>query len=102
MLTCGVRTLNGHAAAVFGTEGWIEVPAPFWQPDRIILHAGGKDEEMKLDRLGNGYSFEAAEVGRCLREGLTESPLVPHERTRSVMRTMDRLREEWGLRYPME
>ncbi|MHC4253440.1 MAG: Gfo/Idh/MocA family protein [Planctomycetota bacterium] len=102
VLTCGVRTSNQHGAAVFGTDGWIEVPPMFWQPDRIVLHAGGKDEEMKFDRVGNGYSYEAAEVARCLREGLTESPLVPHARTRSVMGTMDRLREEWGLKYPME
>lgn len=102
VLTCGVRTSNQHGAGVFGTDGWIEVPPLFWQPDRIVLHAGGKDTEFKFDRLGNGYSYEAAEVARCLREGLLESPLVPHARTRVCMRTMDRLRDEWGLRYPME
>ncbi len=102
VLTCGVRTKTQHGAAIFGTDGWIEIPPPFWQPDRIILHANGKDEEMKFDRLGNGYSYEAAEVGRCIREGLTESPLVPHARTRAVMGTLDRLRAEWGLKYPME
>jgi len=102
VLTCGVRTNNQHGAAVFGTDGWIEIPPPFWQPDRIVLHAGGEDKEITFDRLGNGYSYEAAEVARCVREGLTESPLVPHARTRAVMGTLDSLREEWGLKYPME
>jgi predicted dehydrogenase len=102
ILTCGVRTATGKAAAVFGTEGSIEIPPPFWQPDKIILHAGGTDTEFKFDRIGNGYAYEASEVARCVREGLSESPLVPHARTLSVMGTMDRLREEWGLKYPME
>ena len=46
MLTCGVRTKTQHGAAVFGTDGWIEVPPLFWQADRIILHAGKEDKEM--------------------------------------------------------
>ena len=42
--------------------------------------------------IGQGYGNEAAEVGRCLREGLRESPLVPHEQTLTLMRQMDDLR----------
>lgn len=31
-----------------------------------------------------------------------ENPLVPHDDTLAVMRLLDGLRAEWGLRYPME
>jgi hypothetical protein len=43
--------------------------------------------------------YEAAEVGRCLREGLTESPLMPLDETLAVMATMDEIRRQIGLDY---
>jgi len=42
------------------------------------------------------------EVMRCLRAGERESPSLPLDETRSIMRTMDRLREVWGVRYPAD
>ena len=36
---------------------------------------------------------------RCLRAGETESPLVPLDDTVALMRLMDRIREQIGLRY---
>jgi predicted dehydrogenase len=102
VLTCAIRTDTLHEASVFGTEGWIEVPEPFWQPDRIVLHRRDKKEEFVFERLGNGYSFQAAEVMRCLREGRRESDVMPLEKTLAIMRTMDRIRKQWELRYPTE
>ncbi|MNL69991.1 hypothetical protein D3C87_1949250 [compost metagenome] len=51
---------------------------------------------------GNGYQHEAAEAMRCLREGLTESPVMPLDETLAIMKTMDGIRQQWGLRYPGE
>ena len=47
---------------------------------------------------GNGYSYEAREATRCLREGLTESPLMPLDETMQVMDVMDRVRAAWSTR----
>ncbi len=101
-LTCAVRTTTSHEAVIYGTDGWIEIPPLFWQPDRIILNSKGKEETMTFDRLGNGYSFEAVEVMTCLREGKLESEIVPLDRSIAVMDTMDKVRAQWGLKYPME
>jgi predicted dehydrogenase len=49
---------------------------------------------------GEGYQFEAAEVVRCLRAGMLESPIMPLDETRSVLETTDALRRSWGLAYP--
>ncbi|MGF1547895.1 MAG: Gfo/Idh/MocA family protein [Thiotrichales bacterium] len=51
---------------------------------------------------GNGYQFEIAEVGRCLREGLRESPIMPLDETVAIMQIMDAIRGQWGLVYPGE
>lgn len=102
VLTCAVRTTTPHEAIVYGTDGWIKIPALFWQPDKIVLSKGGKEEEITFPRLGNGYSYEAVEVGRCLREGKLESDTMPHAKTLSIMKTMDALRKQWKLKYPGE
>jgi predicted dehydrogenase len=49
--------------------------------------------------IGQGYGNEIAEVGRCLREGLRESPLVPHEQTLTLLRQMDELRAQVGVSF---
>lgn len=49
---------------------------------------------------GNGYNYEAAEVGRCLRAGLLESPLMKPSESIEIIRAMDSLRRDWGVIYP--
>jgi hypothetical protein len=44
--------------------------------------------------------YQAEEVIRSLRAGLTESPLIPHEATLDVMATLDAVRADIGVRYP--
>jgi predicted dehydrogenase len=102
-LTCAIRTETLFEAAIYGTEGYIKIPHKFLQPDRIIVKAGQKKEkEMTFKRLGNGYSFEAAEVMRCLRKGKTECEIMPLDTSIAIMKTMDRVRQQWKLKYPME
>lgn len=49
---------------------------------------------------GTGYQYEALEVQRCLRAGLTESPIMPLDDTVGLLETTDALRRSWGLSYP--
>ncbi len=49
--------------------------------------------------IGRGYGNEIAEVGRCLRAGLRESPLVPHDQTLLLMRQLDGLLAQIGVSY---
>jgi hypothetical protein len=61
-----------------------------------------EEREFKFDRVGNGYNYEAAEVMSCLRKGCLESHILPLDSSAAIMRTMDAIREQWGLVYPME
>jgi len=49
--------------------------------------------------VGRGYAHEVIEFQRCLAEGLLESPLVSHAQTLTIMRQMDQLRAQVGVRY---
>lgn len=86
-----------------GTEGRIHIHAPWWAPSSFTLYKNGADpEHIEPDCPLNGYNYEALEVGRCIREGLVESDTMPLAESLAVTRTLDALRAQWGLSYPVE
>jgi predicted dehydrogenase len=48
---------------------------------------------------GLGYGYEAVEAMRCVRAGLTESPILPLDETVALLDVMDRARRQIGLTY---
>jgi hypothetical protein len=68
-------------------------------PQHLTLRRGESAEVIDLSYRGKGYHFEAAEVNRCLREGLTESPTMPHSESLAVLATLDRVRAQIGVSY---
>ena len=102
VLSTGVRINTPQAATILGTDGQIKIQAPWWQPSAMTVSSGSKTEDVTLPFESNGYQYEAQEVARCLRAGKTESDLLPLDETLQIMRTLDTLRGQWGLKYPME
>jgi predicted dehydrogenase len=99
---CAVRTTTTQRAEVIGTSGRITIHPPFWRGSEATLVSDGEEETVKRPYKGNGYTHEAEEVGRCLRSGELESPLLPLDETVELMGTLDEIRAQWGLKYPME
>jgi predicted dehydrogenase len=98
-----VRTNTPHETTILGSDGMIRIERPSWRPTHMTVSRSGQaDEAIELPFPGNGYQFEAAEVARLLREGRIESDVMPLDETLAIMRTLDRIRAEWGLKYPME
>jgi predicted dehydrogenase len=92
---CGLWATSPRIATITGTGGWITVGAPFYRPDRYtIAPDGGEPETRSIFLRGHGYTYQAEEVARCVREGLTESPVMPLADTLSVMRTLDAARAD--------
>jgi predicted dehydrogenase len=98
-LTCSLVGESPWVAVVTGTGGRIEFPRPFFSPDRFLLHRGAASEVIEAPHPGRGYNLEAAEVQRCLRAGLTESPLVPLSESLALATTLDRVRAQIGVVY---
>ena len=102
-LSIGIRTATPQEATIMGTEGYVKIHAPWWRPmSMTVSRPGEEDETVEAPVSGNGFNYEAAEVIRCLEAGKTESDIMPLDETISVMRTMDGIRDAWGLRYPGE
>jgi predicted dehydrogenase len=97
-----VRTTTPWEATILGTDGWIRIESPWFVAKKITLHKGGKSETIEVPFDGNGYHYEAAEIGRLLRAGKIESDIMSWTDTMRTMEAMDRIRAVWGLKYPME
>jgi len=67
----------------------------------LTIHGKG-DTRIETPMVSNAYNYEADEVTKCLREGKLESDVMPLKETLSTMKTMDKIRAQWGLKYPME
>lgn len=101
-ITTAIRMNTLHETRIMGTKGIISIP-DWWHPTELSVHISGQPTEVhSFDLDGNGYNYEAAEVGRCLRAGLTESDVMPLDETLAIIETMDTIREQWGLQYPVE
>jgi predicted dehydrogenase len=98
-LTCSLLGDSARRATITGTTGRIEVPRNFFCPSEFTLWHGEEPEHFDMPYEGGGYQFEAAEVHRCLREGLTESPLIPLSETLDILTVLDVVRAKVGLDY---
>lgn len=103
-LWASVSTSAPNEAAILGTDGWIRVLAPAWRPGGLVVRSGGNEYTIEdpLAGQGTGYGPEIREVERCLRAGLTESPLVPHADTLAILGILDEARAGLGVTYPSE
>ena len=94
---------GANRAAITGTEGHIVLSRPWARvsPVELILN-DGRTYTTTLPHQGIGLRHQAAEVGRRMRAGELESPVIPLDETLAVMRTLDLVRERIGLKYPGE
>jgi predicted dehydrogenase len=101
-LSSAVRLSMCNDALLLGTEGRIKI-TNFHAAKTATLHRYGQAEETYQDQTKiRGYIYQAEEAMRCLQEGLLESPQMPWSESLAIMQTMDKLRQQWGLSYPME
>jgi hypothetical protein len=103
VLSAAVRTNTPQQASISGTRGQIRIHTPWWQGTTLTLSVQDEQDKVMLFPFeGNGYNYEAVEVMNCLRDGKTESDVMPLDETLAIVQTLDQIRVQWGLLYPME
>jgi len=99
-LRCATTAWAPDRASVVGTTGSMSVEPWFVNPARLVVTTS--EGESTVEGEGTAYGPQVQEVERCLREGLLESPLVPHADTIAALELVDRARADLGVRYPSE
>lgn len=102
LLSTAIRTNTPHEAFILGSDGWIKINSPWWASSQLTLKQGGEETMFTLPYKGNGYTHEAEEMMTLIRSGQQESSVISLDESLAIMQTMDKIRAQWGLRYPME
>lgn len=101
--SCSVQARTPAELTLSGELGHIRMNTMFHRaPSVSVSLADGSSRTVPTPYTGNGYAYEAVEAGRCLREGLLESPRMPLDETLALMGVLDTMREQIGLRYPAD
>lgn len=101
-LNGAVRLGMTNEAYIYGTKGMIHIPS-FHDARSATLRVEGEEAiTVTDDRPFSGYAYEAEEVARCLANGKTESEIIPLEESLGILRLLDQVRGQWGLKYPFE
>lgn len=103
LLSASLRADTPKQAHICGTNARITIPEPWWKPsEAYLIRTDGTTEHLLYPYEGDGLQFEIRHVHDCLRQRLTESPWMPLDETLAIMRVLDTLRAQWGVRYPGE
>ena len=101
-IATAIRLSTPQETRIMGSGGWIAM-SDWWHPSELTLQRAGEAAEVfRFDNAGNGFNYEAAAVGECIRNGETECDVMPLDETLDIMDTLDRVRAIWGLSYPSE
>jgi predicted dehydrogenase len=97
---CSLRAHTPCELTISGDKGFVRLNTRFHYTESLTVQLidGGK-RELTIPRSGNGYPHEAIEVGRCLRDGLLESPVMPLDESIALMGILDTMRAQIGVRY---
>lgn len=97
-------SLGSNRATVIGTEGRVEIDPQWNRPTtfRILDSKNRIVSEFSATVAGMGLHFEADEVERLILAGVTAGEILPPSESVAIMRTLDTIRAQIGLKYPDE
>jgi predicted dehydrogenase len=90
--------IYGSKAAIHITNYWRSLKAELIPP----WYSGEASTVVETEWLKNGYEYEAMEVQKQVRAGNTESPRMTLDESLAFAKTIQAMRDEWGVKFPGE
>ena len=90
-------------AVVAGLHGWLEIDRTFYNPAsmRVVLNDGTVTQYPNT-YTGHGLREQAESFKQLVESGKIQSEILSWQDTIDIMKTMDAVREQIGLKYPFE
>lgn len=103
VLNSSIQVLSDRQGIIYGTKGFLVVEninnfesICVYNTDRKLVGSYQRPEQI------TGYEYQVLASKDAIEQGWTECPQMPHQTTLNVIRVMDELRRQWGIRYPFE
>ncbi len=105
MLMASAAFNSDRRCVVYGTKGYITVDNVN-NPGFIEVFDGNDRihprQHIDVPRQITGYEYEVEACLRDIPQGRIEPEEMPHAEVVTIMRQMDALRAQWGMKYPFE
>jgi predicted dehydrogenase len=101
LVDCALDTAGNNRAAIIGTGGWVEIESVWYNPTPFSRYDASGNIVERFDEpvQGRGMQYQAAELERLVREGLTAGTLLPPGESVAIMAALDEVRRQIGLTY---
>ena len=103
ILNSSLRVLSDRLGIIYGTKGYLVVEnvnnfeaIRVYDAKRQLVETHLQPEQI------SGYEYQIEASREAIRNGWTQCPQMPHKTILAIMKVMDELRRQWGIRYPFE
>ena len=103
VLNSSIQVLSDRQGIIYGTKGFLVVEninnfesISVYNTDRKLVGSYQRPDQI------TGYEYQVLASKAAIDPGETQCPQMPHQTTLQVMKVMDELRKQWGIRYPFE
>lgn len=102
-LNSSMVSLSDRQGIIYGTKGFAVVEnINNFESIAVYDKQYKKVASYKCPKQISGYEYEVAACIDAIKCGLIECAQMPHSETLRVMRIMDEIRSQWGMKYPCE
>lgn len=99
VLSASIVSESDMKAIISGTEGRIELNAPWYVADGFSLFKNEKEYIFSSPNLGKGYSHEIIECQNCILNNETESKLWSHQNCLDLSRIVEKIKNQIKLPF---
>ena len=102
-LQSSAACVGDNIGVIAGTDGNLIIDN-INNPQKITVNTHNREfvEDILVPRQITGYEYQFGSCRQALIDGLLEPREMPLDETLYVMQLMDQLRQQWGVRYPMD
>lgn len=102
-LHTGIDLSSRGDALLCGPRGYVLLHANWWNPECATIHPiSGRVIELHEPYASGGFNYETAHFCDLIRQGLRESPVIPHDLSLGMARMLEEARLSLGVRFPDE
>ena len=103
VLNSTMNAISDRRGIIYGPKGYIEVEnINNFESVKVYDAAYKAGKTIKAPKQITGYEYEVSACLEAIDKKETECWQMPHDETLRIMQLMDRLRMDWGIKYPCE
>ena len=100
-LHTGIDLLSRGDALLCGPRGYVLLHANWWNPARASIHyVNGRIVELQEPYTAGGFNYEIAHFCDLIRQGLRESPVIPHALSVGMAHLLEEARVALDVHFP--